>query len=252
VFFDLDDTVFDHAGARRAALRLWLIEHPRTRKRTLEEVDRRYQVLLDAIHPKVLAGKVSSEVARVDRFELLARWMGAPSSRKEAIRSAARYRESYLRNRRAIPGARELMTDLHGSVFVGIITNNAQSEQEEKLRYLRLGGRVDLLVTSEKVGWSKPDPRIFETALRKASVPAEASVMVGDSLRDDVLGAHRSGLGAIWFGPRKRNDPRIPGVVRLPAFLPLERAHRVLRVAHRNGPPPARERRRPRRRGTGA
>lgn len=45
----------------------------------------------------------------------------------------------------------------------------------------------------------KPDRMLFETALRKAGLPAEQAWYCGDSIRYDVLGAHRAGIYPVLY-----------------------------------------------------
>jgi HAD superfamily hydrolase (TIGR01549 family) len=46
-----------------------------------------------------------------------------------------------------------------------------------------------VIISSADVGVEKPDPRIFEEALRKLSVAPQDTVHVGDLIRDDYEGA---------------------------------------------------------------
>jgi HAD superfamily hydrolase (TIGR01662 family) len=55
----------------------------------------------------------------------------------------------------------------------------------------------DISLTSAGVGLRKPHPGIFEKVLNQWSFPPSRVVMIGDTLRFDVLGAHRSGLKGI-------------------------------------------------------
>ena len=55
-------------------------------------------------------------------------------------------------------------------------------------------------VRPEVVG--KPMPHIFRVALVRLGVPPEEALMVGDSLRSDIVGAHAVGLRTIWLAPR--------------------------------------------------
>jgi HAD superfamily hydrolase (TIGR01450 family) len=50
-------------------------------------------------------------------------------------------------------------------------------------------------VTPEVVG--KPQPTLFIEALRKLGSPASDTLMIGDNLNIDVLGAHRAGLSTL-------------------------------------------------------
>ena len=71
---------------------------------------------------------------------------------------------------------------------------------------------VDDVVSSRDVGVAKPDPFFYRAALLRAGPrrrpPAgrERAVMVGDSWANDVEGARRAGLRAVWFN-RARASP---------------------------------------------
>jgi len=47
----------------------------------------------------------------------------------------------------------------------------------------------------------KPEPHIFQAALARLRHPADATVMVGDTLESDVRGGQRAGLHTIWLAP---------------------------------------------------
>ncbi len=65
---------------------------------------------------------------------------------------------------------------------------------------------MDFYLISAVFGAAKPDPKIFQAALEKANVKAEESVHVGDSLEDDVRGAHQAGIRAIWLDRSGRHE----------------------------------------------
>ena len=47
-------------------------------------------------------------------------------------------------------------------------------------------------------GFKKPNPRIFEFAMDKAGAVAENSMMIGDDLRVDILGAKGVNIDQIY------------------------------------------------------
>jgi putative hydrolase of the HAD superfamily len=57
------------------------------------------------------------------------------------------------------------------------------------------------------VGKKKPDPEIFNHALKVGSVSSSEAVMIGDSLEADVQGALNVGMHAVHFMPLKRKNP---------------------------------------------
>jgi putative hydrolase of the HAD superfamily len=57
------------------------------------------------------------------------------------------------------------------------------------------------VVSSHSIGWQKPHQAIFRRALDLSGVPAPEAVMVGDRMVQDVWGAKRLGMRAIWRRP---------------------------------------------------
>jgi HAD superfamily hydrolase (TIGR01549 family) len=230
VLFDLDDTLFDHRYARRAALETLRAAEPAVGRFPLERLDRTFERLLTDIHISlVLTGKITPEESRWMRMTRFLSEYRVRLPRKR-IRELIEVRmESYRRHRRPVPGAPALLRRLRSSgVTVAIVTNNLRSEQEEKLRVTGLESLVDHLVCSEQVGVTKPAPRIFRVALEKASAQPRTSVMVGDSWDYDIVGATRVGIRSIWFHRDSRPLPATPSAEELRSFRPLSRATTVI------------------------
>ena len=53
------------------------------------------------------------------------------------------------------------------------------------------------------VGVKKPNPKIFNHALQMAKATKEESLMIGDNLEADVMGAINFGMEAICFNYHK-------------------------------------------------
>ncbi len=81
----------------------------------------------------------------------------------------------------------------------------------------------DFLVVSAEVGLAKPDPRIFEMVVEKASVPRGRLLYVGDHVGDDIEGARGAGLGAVLIdrGDRQQGAlcPRIRSLRHLAQYV---------------------------------
>jgi 5'-nucleotidase len=97
-------------------------------------------------------------------------------------------------------------------IKLGIITNGFTDWQEIRLRRLELTGHIDVLVTSEQVGFAKPHPAIFEHALEKMGNPSRRSVlMIGDNLHSDIKGGIDSNIPTCWFNVH--NKPVVADIV---------------------------------------
>ena len=62
------------------------------------------------------------------------------------------------------------------------------------------------ITDSEQVGVKKPNPKIFNFALNKVKAHPETSVMIGDNMEADILGALNIGMEAIYFNYLKTVD----------------------------------------------
>jgi putative hydrolase of the HAD superfamily len=73
---------------------------------------------------------------------------------------------------------------------------------------LGIAAHFDTIVMSGRVGYAKPDPRIFAVALERLGITAADAVHVGDSEREDVRGAQAAGLRAVLITRQSRRDFR--------------------------------------------
>ncbi len=100
-----------------------------------------------------------------------------------------------------IPGAPETIERLTERDFhVGVISDVDDAEGKRMLERFGVRSQFDSITTSEEVGRTKPDPAMFETALEKAEVAPERSLMIGDRYEHDVKGASEAGLHGVAFG----------------------------------------------------
>lgn len=228
VFFDMDDTVFDHSLTCRAAIASLRSERSFLRRRPLDALWQEYLQLLDAIAPPSGSRGTTIDQARRERWRRLALRCGKELTPDEVAELSGAYRARYQKLRRPVPGAVPLLESLHREVKVVIVTNNEVAEQEEKVRFMGVGPFLDGLVVSEAVGAAKPDRRIFEVALATAGVPAPRATMLGDSWTSDVLGAAGAGVRPVWFNRFGLSRPGDGPVDELRSLRPLRPARELL------------------------
>lgn len=224
---DLDDTLFDHDQATRDALEHLRGVYQVLAQWSLEDLDQRHRVLLEAIHLDVLKGRLSIDDARRERFGRLLAQAGV-DDRAAAEAIAGAYREAYASNWQPVPGAIAFLRAVRAAGHaIVIVTNNGVAEQQLKLVRCGFDVLVDAMVTSEEAGVSKPGRGIFEQALACAgSTPGEA-VMLGDAWGADIEGARAIGVAPVWFNRARRPSPD-PSVVELASLAPAPDAVAVV------------------------
>ena len=90
---------------------------------------------------------------------------------------------------------------------VVVIVSNHIWRLVDLVQELGLGPYVDHVVNSARVGYRKPHPAIYRAALEVSGVPAEETVMVGDSVSHDVRGAERAGLHGVYLDRSGESAP---------------------------------------------
>ena len=113
------------------------------------------------------------------------------------------------------PDAREALETLAGTYRLGVLANQERwiretMERDELARY------IEVWAVSAEVGADKPDPRIFEHALREAAVPPQRCAMIGDRLDNDVVPAKAHGMRAIWLLRGEAPDEPTPEQLAVP------------------------------------
>ena len=102
-------------------------------------------------------------------------------------------------------GAVEILDYLILKYKLHIITNGFEEVQHKKLKNSGIDHYFSTVTTSEEVGVKKPNSKVFLTALNKANSLPTQSVMIGDSLEADILGANNIGMQTIFYNYRNES-----------------------------------------------
>ncbi len=100
------------------------------------------------------------------------------------------YYRSHEKNLRLRPDFIDFIKKARDRFQVVMVTDADNVYTERTLNALEITGYFDLIVTAEMVGAPKPDPRIFNFALKESHSPSRV-VFIGDSERRDIEGAKK-------------------------------------------------------------
>jgi 2-haloacid dehalogenase len=201
--FDLDDTLLDFKASERLSF-----------DSTMRELGLRaipnglftqYQAINMELWKSFETGAVSKDFLKVERF----RRTFAPNDLDLDPEAASHlYHESLSNTVVLIDGALQLCETLAGIGEVGIITNGVESIQHRRISASGLHAHVSFVSTSEACGHAKPDRRFFDYAVKMArSFSPKETIVIGDRLDADIVGANRFGIESCWFNPdRLTND----------------------------------------------
>lgn len=103
---------------------------------------------------------------------------------------------------------------------LGVISN-FDSRLHQLLAGFDLTTYFDSIHISSEVGAAKPNPEIFQSALKENTVQADLALHVGDSWAEDIDGALRVGMRAVWIAPADDVRMLIPSVTKIQCFSDL-------------------------------
>ena len=91
-----------------------------------------------------------------------------------------------------------ILERLSGRFRLGVVSN-FYGNVARILADARIAPLLTVIADSNRVGWMKPDRRLFEHALRGLDAEPHATLHVGDSYERDVRAAHALGLRTAWL-----------------------------------------------------
>jgi HAD superfamily hydrolase (TIGR01549 family) len=124
-------------------------------------------------------------------------------------------------------GHAAVLRELGSRYGLGLVSNFDHAPTARRvLANHGIAGFFDVIVISDEFGRRKPHPAIFEAALHGMGARADQALFVGDSVSDDVIGAHNAQLAMVWLNAN--GEPLPPGtpapqhvITQLGDLLPL-------------------------------
>lgn len=199
VFFDLDHTLWDFE--RNSALAFREVFRRQKIEINVEDFLEVYKPINFKYWELYRNNSVTKEALRFGRLK-----ESFDSLKFETIDAtinaiADDYIEYLPANNYLLEGSLEVLNHLKEKYKLHIITNGFEEIQQRKMEGSGIHEFFDTVTTSEEAGVKKPHPQIFEKAIQKSGAEPERSVMIGDNLEADIIGAHQFGFHVIHLDP---------------------------------------------------
>lgn len=203
IFFDLDQTLWDFEKSSAETLCELFSEYNLSKDCTFspEVLVAKFHEVNDVLWGQFSAGKISKKELRDTRFEIV--FQELKYRRDDLIEVFA---EDYLnkcpKKPHLISYAKETLEYLAPNYELFIITNGFEEVQHQKMESSGIGKYFKEIITSEKVGFRKPEKEIFNFALKQAGCESSSCLMIGDNLDADILGASNSLIDTVFYNPK--------------------------------------------------
>ncbi len=203
IFFDLDHTLWDFE--KNSALTFQKILSENSVSVELKDFLKVYIPINFEFWKLYREGKITKSELRFQRLKITFDTLGHSISNELIDVLSDQYIENLSSFNHLFPNTTEVLDYLKPNYKLHIITNGFQEIQDKKLQSSKIHDYFDHIINSEMAGVKKPNPIIFRLALEKAKVLPQKSLMIGDSLEADILGARAVGIHTLHFNAN--NEP---------------------------------------------
>ncbi len=195
VFFDLDHTLWDFD--KNSALAFEKIFKMQKMALEVEDFLEVYLPINFKYWELYRNNSVSKEVLRYGRLKETFDSLKFEACDTTIDTIADDYIKYLPNNNHLLEDSVEILDYLSKKYRLHIITNGFDEIQERKMKNSGIHHYFETVTTSEEAGVKKPHPEIFNKALSKCEAKPEFSVMIGDNLEADIVGAHNFGIRSI-------------------------------------------------------
>ncbi|AVR44169.1 noncanonical pyrimidine nucleotidase, YjjG family [Christiangramia fulva] len=203
VFFDLDHTLWDFE--KNSALAFQKIFEDQKINISVLEFLKVYKPINFRYWEMYRSNSVTKEALRYGRLKESFDSLKFEATDATINTLADDYIKYLLANNHLLEDGREVLDYLSKKYELHIITNGFEEVQHSKMKNSGILHYFKSITTSEEAGVKKPHPAIFEKALRKSKADPLKSVMIGDNLEADIIGAHKFGLHTIYLDTEEEN-----------------------------------------------
>jgi putative hydrolase of the HAD superfamily len=200
LFFDLDHTLWDFDANAMETLNN-VYEQLQLKAKGIEDFERFCKQYLH--HNAILWDQYHKGLINTDDLKWKRMWRTLLDfkigNEELAKKMSFEFLEILPTKQNLFPYTHEILKHLKEKGYVlHLITNGFEKTQWRKLDNSNLGHYFNEVITSETSNSVKPNKEIFEYALKITNADLHQSIMIGDNLDADILGAINAGMDSIF------------------------------------------------------
>lgn len=199
IIFDADETLFDFEKSEREAFKNTMLEFNINYDEDYHL--KLYKDINTAIWKELEEGLITQKELKVERFKRLSDKLNAGFDENEFAKA---YMKNLSQASFLYDDSEHLLETLHKDYRITVVTNGLIDVQTTRIKKSIIAKYFEDVVISEEVEVLKPDPKIFEIALKNINYTDKSKVLlVGDSLTSDIQGGVNFNIDTCWYNPNK-------------------------------------------------
>lgn len=220
IFFDLDRTLWDfNANASETLAQIIKVFKLENSVTNVDEFILYFHLYNDKLWDHFREGKIRKQLLRQERFRML--FHRYKIDDKELIAAVSRYYLNTAPSKTVlIDGASDILPYLAAKYKLYIISNGFYDVQLTKIVNSGISKYISKVFTSDRLGYAKPDKRIYEYAITSINAHKADCLMIGDDVKNDVIGAQNANIDQIYFNPGE-SETEIKATYEIKSLLEL-------------------------------
>jgi len=207
IFFDLDNTLWDHRRNAYLTIKDLFEKEEITLKHTIdfEEFHSVYHEINERLWEQIRDGEIDKEYLRKHRFYDTFKRFGIDDL-ELSLFFEEHFLDKILNYNHLVEGAQYILDYLKAKNYtLHIISNGFQEVTERKCILSKIDHYFQTITSADSVGVRKPNAAIFDYSLGLSNAKREESILIGDDWIADVIGAQNFGMDVIFFDVLNEN-----------------------------------------------
>lgn len=200
VLIDIDDTIFDFEKCSKNAF-----------KKTLKKLDLSYKEkdfsyfnkVNDILWTKQKLGNINIEEVFIERSNMMSKYFGLDIE-KEIFNNL--FVEFLYDEIEMIDEVEGLLSYLSDKYQIFAASNGVYDMQVNRIKKSNLDKYFKDIFVSDKIGFEKPDKRFFQKIMNFTKFSNNDLIMIGDSIKSDIIGAKNSNIKSIYFNKENKKN----------------------------------------------
>lgn len=196
ILIDIDDTILDFKKSSKKAFINTIKDFNLTYK---DEYFSYFEQINSDLWRDQKLGKISIKNLFKKRSAMMIEYLGLVEDNNFFTET---FSENLSHQAILVDGIEDLLSYLNNKYKLYAASNSVYKRQVSRLKKANLYNFFDGIFVSDTLGYEKPNGKFFEKIIDQIDFNKNEVIMIGDSLKSDIVGAKNAQIKSIWFSEK--------------------------------------------------